>query len=132
MHKPPKAKKHQACQLTKLIKKTQENCVITDQMKSRLNSLGPNGRLVWSLSDEQQFYIKKNYGYTIIPYIYRIRTGKFFQNPRNQPAIIKELVRAAHADQKFIAKTLKKQEMQILDSHKIYYQPIKYLITTSQ
>ena len=113
MHKPPKVKKQNACQLTKLIKKAHDECVINDQMKSRLNSLGPNGWLVWSLSDEQRFYIKKNYGYAIIPYIYRIRTGKFFQNSKNQPAIIKELIRAARADQKFIAKTLKRIKTQI-------------------
>jgi len=132
MYKTPKTKKHKDCQLPRLIKATQSDCIITDQMKNRLNSLGPNGRLIWSLSDEQQFYIQDNYGYTIIPYIYKIRTGKYFQNPRNQPAIIKELIRAAYNGKKFIAKTLKKQDMQILDSHKIYYHPIKYLITTTQ
>ncbi len=132
MHKPPIDKKHKNCQLSRSHQKVQADCVISDQMKNRLNSLGPNGRLIWSLSDEQQFYIKDRYGYTIKPYIYKIRTGKIFQNCRNQPAIIKELIRAAHADKKFIAKTLKKQDMQILDSCKIYYHPIKYLITTTQ
>ena len=132
MCKMTKSKKRRINQLSRAITKTQANCVISDQMKKRLNSLGPSGSLIWSLSEEQQFYIENNYGYTISPYIYKIRTGKFSRNLKNQPAIIKELIRAAYNNQKFIARTLKKQDMQILDSLKIYYQPIKYLITTSQ
>ncbi len=113
-------------------RKKQKDDTITYNMKCRLDSLRPNGRLVWSLSPDQIIYIKTNYNYTIEPYIYKIRTCRFFFNKKTQPAIIKELIQASYQNKDYIFKYLKKSDLSILDSKEIEYKPIKYIITVQQ
>lgn len=106
------------------------DCCISEKMFVRLNSLGANGRLEWSLTDEQIAFIKKHYSYSVIPYLYRIRTQKF-DNCKNKPAIIKKITKGAYAGKKFINTPLKQQDIVALKQFEISFSPLKYAITSA-
>jgi len=83
--------------------------------------------LEWKLTAEKKEYIE-NLGYRVEPYLYEIKTKKFYNVRNLQSTLLKDLHYKNKRGKKGMVRALKRGDKQILDEYGIRYYPVKYRI----
>lgn len=81
----------------------------------------------WKLNKTEQMYIE-SLGYELEPYIYEINTKTFKDLYNICSPLIKEIHYASKAGKKRIGKSLKKEDMKLLEEYSIRFRPVKFRI----
>lgn len=98
-------------------------------LKYHLRSKKAEGKkeIIQKLSGEQLIYIEK-LGYQTIPWLYEITTKRFINVKNADSALLKDIHYANKNGKRKIYRTLKRQEIKVLDDRGIYYRPYKFKI----
>ena len=83
--------------------------------------------VIWKLEPAQVEFIEENFGFQVIPYLYKIETRTFY-NVKSVDNLLKNIHYAYKRGKKVMFSKLKPKQRKLLDDFEVKYRPYKYKI----